>query len=67
MSEGALAVSATASYDAPPATYDAPPAAPMAPVAGHGGGAPKSYSVSQWDPRTGSHHMSEGAFVPRIL
>ena len=64
MSEGAPPFSATASYDAPPATYDAPPAAPMAPAAGRGGGAPKSNSVSQWDPRTGSHPMSEGVFVP---
>ena len=34
MSEGAPPVSATASYDAPPATYNTPAAAPMAPVTG---------------------------------
>ena len=28
------------------------------------GGPPKSYSVSRWDPRTGSHPMSEGPLAP---
>ena len=51
MNEGPLAPPATG---APPVAYEATPAAPMAPVTASGG-PPKSYSMSRWDPRTGSY------------
>ena len=59
MSEGAIAPPASVAYDAPPAAFDAPPAATIS-AAIASGGPPKSFSMSQWDPCTGSHPMSEG-------